>query len=83
MVNNILDKLISLEYEYAVRDLTNIKNRLKLFESKYRMVSDEFNNKFKNGSLGDHADFFEWSAYYDMYQSVTNRLNIFKKSGTA
>ena len=44
------------------------------FEAEYQMPSEDFYRRFHKGGLGDGADFFEWSAFYDMYQLVRERL---------
>jgi hypothetical protein len=40
------------------------------------MPSNTFYQQFKAGELGDSMDFFEWSAFYDMWQSVQTRLGV-------
>jgi len=75
MANLVLGKLIELERDNAQRDLAEFKILLQSFETHYRMSSDDFFHRFHKGELGDDADFFEWSATYDMYQSVCRRLS--------
>ncbi len=75
MANRVLDKLIELERDNAQRDLAEFKTLLQSFETHYKMSSDDFFHRFHKGELGDDADFFEWSATYDMYQSVCKRLS--------
>ena len=58
----------------ALRELAEIDVRLRLFERQYGMTSEEFYERFQEGELGDNADFFEWSACYDMARSVHERL---------
>jgi hypothetical protein len=76
IVDRIVDKIVLLERDQAQRDLTELQNRLHVFEAKYQMGSETFYQRFHNGTLGDGADFFEWSALYDMYQSIRGRLNV-------
>ena len=56
------------------RDPVDLKTLLQSFETHYQMSSDDFFHRFHKGELGDNADFFEWSATYDMYQVVRKRL---------
>ncbi len=72
--NRVLGKLTELERDNARRDLTEFETLLKSFETHYRMSSDDFSRRFHKGELGDDADFFEWSATCDMYQSASKRL---------
>jgi hypothetical protein len=39
---------------------------LKEFEQKYQMTSEEFQERFSQGVLGDDADFMVWSGLYEM-----------------
>ena len=45
----------------------DLEYRLKRFEEKYHMSSDDFYQKFQSGELGDSIDFFEWNTYYEMW----------------
>lgn len=50
----------------AVADLVE---RLKGFEERYQMRSDQFYQRFQAGELGDSIDFFEWNTYFEMLNS--------------
>lgn len=43
---------------------------LQTFEQKYQLSSEQFYQQFKAGELGDGIDFFEWSAFYQMWCSL-------------
>jgi hypothetical protein len=73
-VDTTLDKLITLEQDRTRRELTQIEQRLRAFEAQYRVSSDEFQRRFQAGELGDSADMFEWSAFYQMGLSVREQL---------
>ena len=49
--------------------ITDLRERLERFEEKYQMSSTDFYQRFQAGKLGDSADFFEWSTYYEMLNS--------------
>ena len=53
--------------------LSNIKEKLERFENKYTMSTEEFNEKFEKGQLGDDQDSFEWNAYKEYYIDWQNR----------
>jgi hypothetical protein len=74
VIDRTLDKLLAMERDQAQRELTGLEKRLREFETQYRMSSDDFFQRFQRGELGDSADFFEWSACYDMCRSVHDRL---------
>ena len=65
----------SLKRELSICNvaLSNIKEELEKFEIKYTMSTEEFNEKFEKGQLGDDQDFFEWNAYKEYYNDWQNR----------
>lgn len=73
-VDLTIDKLVALERDYARRELMRIEQHLRAFEAQYHLSSEEFYRKFQAGALGDSADMFEWSAFYQMWQSVQEQL---------
>ena len=73
-VDVTIDKLIALEQDRARRELAQIEQRLRAFETQYQLSSEEFYRQFQAGALGDSADMFEWSAFYQMWLSVKEQL---------
>ncbi|MGD1941422.1 MAG: hypothetical protein ACFB0G_08905 [Leptolyngbyaceae cyanobacterium] len=49
---------------------TDLAARLKGFEDKYQMTSEDFYRRFQAGAIGDSADFFEWNTYYEMWNAA-------------
>lgn len=76
LVDQALNKILDLEREKAQDDLKDLEQHLQRFETQYHFSSEECYTRFHQGELGDEGDYFEWSAYYDMYQSVCKRLQI-------
>lgn len=74
VIEHSLDKMIALEQSIAQKELSELQSDLTAFEKQYQMPSDIFYQRFHKGELGDDTDFFEWSAIYNMYQSVKKRL---------
>ena len=74
VIDRALDKLIALERERVQGELAELQARLRTFEAKYGMSSVDFQRRIHEGELGDRSDFFEWSAFYAMYQSAYQRL---------
>ncbi len=75
-VDRTLGKLLDFEREKAQRELRGLQAELQRFETQYQQASAEFYQRFQKGELGDDADYFEWSACYDMYQAVLTRLTM-------
>lgn len=76
LVDRTLDKVIALERAEAHRELMELEAHLAAFEQRYRMSSADFYRRFRQGELGDDADFFEWSALYDMADVLRQRLQM-------
>jgi len=75
VIDRTLDKLVDLERDRTQHELVELGARLKQFEAEYQMSSEDFYRRYEAGELGDSADFMEWSSFYDMSQSVKQRLS--------
>jgi len=73
-----LTKLLTMEGAKAQRELLDLEERLRVFERQYQLSSDEFHRRFRAGEMGDSADMFEWSAFYQMRTSVRERLAMLR-----
>ncbi|WP_295390749.1 hypothetical protein [uncultured Thiodictyon sp.] len=76
VVDRTLQKILALENAQARQELTAIEVRLVAFEQEYQMSSADFAQRFHAGELGDGVDFFEWSAFCDMAESLRQRLQL-------
>ncbi len=74
IIDQTLEKVIALESANTRQELKAIHTDLSSFEEEHQMNSEDFHARFHAGELGDNADFFEWSALYDMEKSVRKRL---------
>ena len=77
LVDRTLDKIIALERADTHQELAELQARLTAFEQDYQISSADFYRRFHSGELGDDADFFEWSAFYDMAEALRQRLQLF------
>ena len=75
-LSRAMDKITSYEICRCQRDLDLLRNDLEVFEKKYNMDSETFGDRWGKGMLADEADFFEWSALYQMYRRSKKRLEI-------
>ncbi|WP_017295637.1 hypothetical protein [Geminocystis herdmanii] len=71
--NVFLEEIKSIEQE-----IQEIEIDLRTFEQQYKLSSEQFYQQFKKGKLGDEIDFVEWSAFYQMWHSLQERLNLLK-----
>ena len=69
-----ISKLLSYESDKLRGRQNQIRQRLTAFEAGYRLKTEEFARKFREGTMGDAMDFFEWAALADMYHEISQRL---------
>jgi hypothetical protein len=74
VVDQALNKLVGLELTKAKRELDEIAERIKDFEMKYNMQSEDFAQKFHAGSVDDSTDFIEWMSFIDMQSAILDRI---------
>jgi len=70
-----LNKMIIFQIAKYRSNIDQIRQDLNGFESKYRMSSEEFFDKFESGKLGDDGDFFEWAGLYENVVLYSQRIN--------
>ena len=63
-----------IEYDSPVDALVAIAKRLSIFETRYRMASEEFFDKFSKGQLEDSEDFVEWANDYQHYVAIRREI---------
>ncbi len=73
-IDRSVDKIIALERDTARRELAEPQERWRAFEAQHQMSSEAFYQRFQAGKLGDAMDVVEWSVFYEMWQSVQERL---------
>lgn len=76
IIDRSLDKILVFEHAAAQRELIVLHQRLQRFENQYHCSSEEFYAQFQAGTWGDSADFVEWSAFYEIWLSVKERLDV-------
>ena len=69
-----VSKLVSYELEKLKIRQSRIQEKLAVLEERYKLKTEEFYRKFREGTLGDETDFFEWSALADMYKEISQQL---------
>lgn len=75
-LSRTIRKVVEHTKERTSTDVEVLRKDLSDFEAKYGISSDEFFNRFEKGELGDGADYFEWSAIFQMYRRATERLEM-------
>ncbi|MBM3236150.1 hypothetical protein FJZ31_07605 [Candidatus Poribacteria bacterium] len=62
----LLDNAVKSEINSIELGIKRASQKMKKFERKYKMSSEEFYNAFSNGELGDDFDFMEWAGEYEL-----------------
>lgn len=63
------EKLLSIKAESYLE-------RLKKFEKKHNMTSEEFLKAFDVGKLGDDAEWFDWLFVYEAFNKIVKQRKI-------
>lgn len=77
-VDATIEKLIAMERARLESEVEDLAAHLDTFEQRYQLSSEEFHRRFQAGAMGDDADLFEWSAFYQMWQSVQEQLEALR-----
>jgi len=75
MLDVVLDKLLERKRSELARHLTEMRVELDSFETRYGMASARFFEQFERGELGDAADYFDWSATWQMFHNAQQYLH--------
>ncbi len=80
IVDHTIKKLVYIERARLETEVSNLSTRLLNFEDQYHLPSKEFYHRFQAGEMGDEADMFEWSAFYQMRLSTQKQLDTLRSS---
>lgn len=75
-MDRALDKLLAQQRSEDEASLRVLRADLAELEQRYDMKSEEFTQRYRQGAMGDAADYVEWNALYRMYTKVQNRLSL-------
>ena len=65
-----IDKILQRKHDQSQNKIARLRDQLAVFESRYGLTTPEFYERFECGEMGDDADFFEWSATWEMVQDL-------------
>jgi len=63
-----------IEYESPVDALVAVTKRLSSYEDQYKIVTEEFFDRFRKGEMEDSIDFTEWSNDYQHYLAIKIKI---------
>ena len=61
---------LTREQTLARNAIERTKKRLKEYEQRYGMKTEEFYARFKSGELGDTDDYIDWAGEYELLKHV-------------
>lgn len=74
VTESTISKLLNYQIEKLRERQRQIREKLAAFEERYNLNTDEFSRRFREGTIGDEMDYFEWSALADINQELSQRL---------
>ncbi len=76
VVDMTIGKILQRERDQMQGQLNGLQQHLTIFEKQYGWPTLTFYERFEKGELGDDADFFEWSATWEMSQQLQKGLAL-------
>jgi hypothetical protein len=70
------DELKKYEKLKIISQLTPVKEKIRLFESKYKCSFEQFEKKIneEQENFGKWDDYIEWKAYIETFKDLTTKL---------
>lgn len=72
----ILKSGVALKEKLLTAKAESYLKRLKSFEKKHKMKSEQFFRAFRAGKLGDDAEWFDWVFVYEAYNRIIKQKQI-------
>ena len=63
-----------IQYSTPVDALVAVAKRLSLYESRNRMISEEFFDRYEQGRMEDSAEYVEWANDYRHYLAIRSEI---------
>ncbi len=78
VLSSTINKLYLRELRKLNSQIADLQEQLHSYELHYKLKTKEFLSKYESGELGDSIDFMEWSATFEMYIKVMEKLKILR-----
>ena len=79
LADQALAKVMQFEIDRLQHEQRRLQAELAHFEQSYQMTSEECQQKFDAGALGDAVEFFEWTSLYSIYQQNEHSLRLLEE----
>ncbi|MFQ5980577.1 MAG: hypothetical protein ACE5OZ_20760 [Candidatus Heimdallarchaeota archaeon] len=77
--SEVVKTTLQREIQRLKEKLSSFAEHLSSYEQKFGFSSDDFQQKFDNGELGDEQHFFEWYADLKTFHRIKKRLSLLEK----
>ena len=79
LIGKSLNKLMELELAKLKHELSEIDARIRDFEAKHDISSENFAKKFHAGLADDSADSIEWISFIDMRMALVQQIELLQQ----
>jgi len=76
----LIESAIRAELRMLELGLERTRQRLRAFEERYGMTSEEFERRFNAGDLAESLDFIEWAGEIKTYELLEAQWQTLKKA---
>lgn len=78
-LDRILGQLLKVILTRHYQKLSVYNADIEKFEKKYKLNSNEFEQQFDSGKLGDEMDFFEWFGLCRLRKNILKKIDNLQK----
>jgi hypothetical protein len=73
-LDRIIGQLLNVILARHHQKLDIYNSDIEKFEKKYQLTSEQFEEQFNSGSLGDEMDFFEWFGLCELRKDILTKI---------
>ncbi|MBD2135702.1 MULTISPECIES: hypothetical protein [Sphaerospermopsis] len=74
-LDRIIGQLLNVILTRHRQKLDIYNSDIEKFEQKYQLTSEQFEEQFNSGSLGDEMDFFEWFGLCELRKDILKKIH--------
>ncbi|MEB3190811.1 MAG: hypothetical protein VKL42_10760 [Snowella sp.] len=78
-LDRILGQLLKVILTRHYQKLSVYNADIEKIEKKYKLNSNEFEQQFDSGTLGDEMDFFEWFGLCQLRKKILEKIDTLQK----
>lgn len=74
-LDRIIGQLLNVILTRHRQKLDIYNSDIQKFEQKYQLTSEQFEEQFNSGRLGDEMDFFEWFGLCELRKDILKKIH--------